>query len=160
MAPTHAILDAARSEHILPVLAELKLDYGSLYDGYSAQSLAAVAPYLVKLPLDGDQIDRLVRCAWGNSWGIFLGCRKETDILRRHLRHFLMILDEQGEQVYFRYYDPRVLRKFLPSCLPDEVQSFFGPIHGFYLEGETSSDLLAFVLDENGLKKLSTQVEL
>jgi hypothetical protein len=50
LAPTHAILDAARSDRILPLLSQQQFDYVSLYDGYSAQSLADYAPYLVRLP--------------------------------------------------------------------------------------------------------------
>jgi hypothetical protein len=72
---------------------------------------------------------------------------------------FLDDLDEQGQQAYFRYYDPRVLRRFLPSFLAEEAGGFFGPIQRFYLEGDTASDLLVLALDQGELKKLSTKVQ-
>jgi hypothetical protein len=28
----------------------------------------------------------------------------------------------------FRYYDPRVLRVYLPSCRPSELETVFGPV--------------------------------
>jgi hypothetical protein len=159
LAPTHALVDAARCDRILPLLSRQQFDYVSLYDGYSAQSLAAYAPYLVTLPKKEDHLRQLLKAGWGDSWGIYLFCTEPVDILRRHLRHFLMILDEQGQQVYFRYYDPRVLRRFLPSCQLEETHRFFGPIQRFYLEGDTACDLLVFTVDQSGLKKLSTRVQ-
>jgi hypothetical protein len=34
----------------------------------------------------------------------------------------------------FRYYDPRVLRSYLPTCTPEELAQVFGPIHSFVME--------------------------
>lgn len=158
LAPTHAILDAARSEQIIPLLSQWQFDYVSLYEGYSAQSLAAYAPYLVTLANKGEHLRQLLQAGWGDSWGIYLSSTEPTDIVRRHLRHFLMILDEQEQEVYFRFYDPRVLRRFLPSCATEEVSSFFGPIRRFYLEGDTACDLVVFVLEQGELKQLSMRV--
>ena len=45
-----------------------------------------------------------------------------------------MVQDEGGQEYFFRYYDPRVLRKYLPTCTPEEVRSFFGPVRSFIAE--------------------------
>ena len=44
--------------------------------------------------------------------------------------------DAKGKDMYFRLYDPRVLRVFLPTCTPDELTDFFGPIGTFLIESD------------------------
>ncbi len=43
--------------------------------------------------------------------------------------------DESGKKLFFRYYDPRILRAYLPSCTSTELAEFFGPVGRFLLEG-------------------------
>ena len=64
--------------------------------------------------------------------------------MRRHLRHFLEVQLPDGKQVYFRFYDPRVLRVFLPTCTADEINQFFGPIKQYLMEDEKPDKLLQF----------------
>jgi hypothetical protein len=40
------------------------------------------------------------------------------------------------QRVYFRFYDPRVLRDFLPTCNMRQAPEMFGGIGSFWLEGE------------------------
>ena len=49
-----------------------------------------------------------------------------------HFRRLLKVQTESGERLYFRYYDPRVLRAFLPSCSEEQVESVFGEVQAFY----------------------------
>lgn len=57
------------------------------------------------------------------------------ETLRRHFRRLLHVRSEDGEKLYFRYYDPRVLRLYLPSCTSVELKEVFGPVGRFVLEG-------------------------
>ena len=52
----------------------------------------------------------------------------------------------------FRYYDPRVLRKFLPTCTPEQIAAFFGPADSVLIENEDGTELLRFRLVNEGLK--------
>jgi hypothetical protein len=47
-------------------------------------------------------------------------------------------------KLLFRYYDPRVLRVFLPTCDPAQLWQIFGPIQRFDMEGADSSQFLRF----------------
>ena len=114
--PLYAILDAARDIKILALLMQAKEEYQSLYEGVEGAKLAQVAPYLVKLGKDSPLLGSLLLEGWGNSWGVYLTCAGEFQEVRRHLRHFLEVQLPDGKQVYFRFYDPRVLRVFLPTC--------------------------------------------
>jgi hypothetical protein len=152
--PLLAILDAARDPLVLAWLIQSDHQYQSLYEGPKGEALAAVAPYLVELPLDSPFLPSLVEKGWGHSWGVYLTCDRAFSDVRRHLRRFLMVKTDEGKEVYFRFYDPRVLRVFLPTCLPDQAEDFFGVIDSFYLEGETPTQLLRFAAEAKGAKEL------
>lgn len=146
-----AILDGARDERIWIAVDGTRLPKDCLYSGDLPWQMQMTAPYLVQL----DREDRFTRYilanGWGNSWGSFL--RTETGIkqLRRHLRQFLRVRDEAGRRLIFRYYDPRVLRVYLPTCTPSELETFFGPIHSFAMEGENPEQILDFRYGKNRL---------
>ena len=101
----------------------------------SSARLQQTAPYLIQLDREDRFTRYLIETGWGASWGSFV--RTETGIkqLRRHLKEFLRVRDEAGKRLIFRYYDPRVLRVYLPTCRPAELDTFFGPINAFITEG-------------------------
>ncbi|WP_437760722.1 DUF4123 domain-containing protein [Sorangium sp. So ce1389] len=139
-APLYAVLDAARSPRILVLLRESVAPYRSLYEGLEGELLADVAPHLVRLSVDdgdGGLLERLVDEGWGKRWGIFLACPLPFREVRRHLRRFLMVEeDETGDRLYFRFYDPGVLRAFVPTCTPLQKGDLFGDIREMYMESE------------------------
>jgi hypothetical protein len=148
--PLYALLDASREPSVLKVILESKEEYQSLYEGPQGAQLAHFAPYLVRIPQKSPLLDTLVQQAWSKSWGVFLTCDKPLKDLRTHCRHFLTVKLPDGSQVYFRYYDPRVLRLFLPTCLPEEINQFFGPIKQFLLEAEDPQLALHFTRGPKG----------
>lgn len=139
-----AILDGARDERIYGAVDGTRLPKDCLYSGDLPWQMQMTAPYLVQLDREDRFTRRVLADGWGNSWGTFL--RTETGIkqLRRHLRQFLRVRDERGHRLIFRYYDPRVLRVYLPTCTPGELETFFGPIHSFVMEGESPEEILEF----------------
>lgn len=142
--PLYAVLDAARDDRVLASLIGADTRFQSLYEGWQAQSLADVAPYLVALPLDGAYLDRLLEQGFGRAWGVFLASDLPFDEVRRHLRQHLRVTDEDGRHLLFRWYDPRVLRAYLPTCTPFEAQVFFGPIEQMFCEGPHGGDWRSF----------------
>lgn len=134
--PLYALLDAARDPGVLAALRSSGEVYYSLYDGAEGESLDPVAPYLVQLHAQSPLTHTLVRDHWGRSWGVFLWALADFKAVRRQLRRFLMVQDAQGKDMYFRFYDPRVLRVFLPTCTPQEAVDFFGPINAFLIESD------------------------
>jgi hypothetical protein len=55
-----------------------------------------------------------------------------------------------GKRVYSRFYDPRVLRVYLPTCTPIEISQFFGQLSRFATENEKPETLLEFVRRRTG----------
>ena len=64
--------------------------------------------------------------------------------------------DPQGRTLLFRYYDPRVLRTYLPTCRADELEQIFGPIDALVAEAAGGEAALRYTFD--GVK-LHTRVQ-
>jgi hypothetical protein len=107
--------------------------------------LRRVAPYLIELDPEDSYTGRILELAWGNAWGIFMATGPDAR-LRHHLKTLLRVRNEQGKYLLFRYYDPRVLRQYLPTCRHDELKTVFGPIRQFMVEAENPEEMLEFSL--------------
>ncbi len=142
--PIYALLDSARDPRILPLLRLSDCEFKILYSGTMAESLSDYAPYLVSLPPGTPLLAQLLDEGWGQSWGYFLVCNDDFSAIRRHFRRLLAVRMPNGKQVLFRFYDPRVLRVFLPTAISDEIKQFFGAISAFYLEAENPKALLTY----------------
>ena len=146
--PLYAVLDASRGDRVLTLLRESVEESRSLYEGLAGDALADVAPHLVELPKDSRLLESIVREGWHRRWAIFLTSERPFKQVRRHLRRFLMVKEEYVvEPMYFRFYDPVVLRVFLPTCSLRQRQEFFGDISSFLVEGERG-EVLRFGPDE------------
>lgn len=140
-----AVLDPTRGKRVLTLLRESVEEQRSLYEGARGDALAEVAPHLVKLPRDSRLLVSLVQEGWQRRWGIFLTSNRPFKEVRRHLRRFLMVQEEDtGEELYFRFYDPVALAAFLPTCSPAQREEFHGEIEAFLAESELGS-VLRFV---------------
>jgi hypothetical protein len=133
-----AILDGASIPNLLPNLADFEPEYVCLYRGEIAPDIAEVAPYLVMLERDTQFIEWIIDNGWGKHWGIFGASPVGLATLRRHFRKFLTIYNPAGKSMFFRYYDPRVLQIYLPTCNEKELQDLFGPAIFFFLEKDIS----------------------
>ena len=148
----YAILDAAREASIPGKLQQLGVEFVSLYRGEPEETLAAVAPYLVKLDQQARALEWLLNEGGGKSWGIFLISAASLEDLRRHFRHFLLVRDPEGKELYFRFYDPRVLRIYLPTCTAFEAKRFLGPVTNYEVESEDGQGVLDF--SKRGARKI------
>ena len=146
-----AIFDCARDPSIYAALLESRLEFRCLYSGRLPRLLEVNAPHLVEL-LPGHRLT--ARCldeGWGQSWGVFVKIDDPSN-LRHHLRKFLKVRDEQGRSLIFRYYDPRVLRTYLPTCTDSELRELFGPIKAWLAESGDQESLLEFGFDGRALR--------
>jgi pSer/pThr/pTyr-binding forkhead associated (FHA) protein len=135
-APLFAVLDAARTLRVIEVLRESVEEHRSLYEGVKGEALAMQAPYLVRLPAESRLLEQLVLEGWSRRWGIYLTCQRPFDEVRTQLRRSLMVTNDQtGERMYFRFYDPRMLRLFLPTCGVRQKEQLFGEIEAFLVAG-------------------------
>lgn len=157
----YMLVDTARDLRIYVRLTELgeAVRARSLYQGDIGESLAHVSPYLLSLREDQPESQWFAEAGFGQSWGLFATSATGFDELRRHLRKFNIVYRENGTPLVFRYYDPRVLRHFLPTCTPDELRRFFGPIESFLTETEEADSLLRFTLRSGELMQTRLTVQ-
>ena len=156
----YAVLDGASVPELPQLLWEHEPENICLYRGELEPDMAAVAPYLVKLEYDHPFSKLVCEQGWGKHWGIFATTPAEVNIrdMRKHFRRFLMVYSPEDKLIYFRYYDPRVLRVYLPTCNTKEINYVFGPINAYLLEDENPSTLLRLLHD--GEKVRAEKVQL
>jgi len=152
-ARTFAVLDGASVPDLPLKLYETQPHSVCLYRGEIAPDIAEVAPYLVEL-FPGDAFTQwlLTEGAGGKHFGIFARSPFSLTEVRKHFRKFLTVYDEAGNPMLFRYYDPRVLVKFLPTCDAENLNSIFGRVTGFVAENGANE----FLRFENQNGKLNS----
>ena len=140
-----AVLDGASVPDLLDKLyGTQRPEFECLYAGEIKPDLAEVAPYLVRLESKSEFTEWVIKEGWGKHWGVFVVAPADFLAMRHHLRRFLLVHGSDGKSFYFRYYDPRVLRTYQPSCNSGELTEFFGPVKTWVLEGEDPAALLRF----------------
>jgi hypothetical protein len=154
-----AVLDGARDKRVFSAVVATYTDNCCLYGGDLPSDLKLAAPYLVALDPEDRTTHYILRRAWGNNWGIFLRSTASMETLRRHLKKFLVVRDHKGRRLLFRYYDPRVLRVYLPTCWPAELEMVFGPVKAYVVEGADSGRAIQYRLSDTGLVEKAVNLE-
>jgi hypothetical protein len=142
-----AVVDGARDPEVHARVLSCGLRYACLYAGAIPDALAQVAPYVVRLRRGHYFTRELLEAGWGRGWGVFACAAAELETVRRHLRRFLRVQLEDGRRVVFRFYDPRVLRVYLPTCTAAELGTFLGPLSRYVLEDADPAHALSFSHD-------------
>ena len=139
----YAILDACDTPAVLDKVKKLGAARAvSLYQGHAEEALEGIAPYLVSV--DPELFDWIAETLWSDPWGIFARSKGDSETLRKHFRKFLLVESPEDEEWYFRYYDPRVLDTYLPTCTEDELTDFFGPVTMFAITDPESYGVKGF----------------
>ena len=152
------IVDSARDRKLArSAWFRYHLPTWTLFDSNVSPQMADVAPYLVafqhhlKYPYPGSGYLDLWNQRIGNSASILLFSDAHPRTLWEHLNGLFTVVDEEGNMFFFRYYDPRVLREFLPTCTKKQTLDFFGPINCIMVESETPNSILEYTCGLDGL---------
>lgn len=130
----YGLVDAAQDERLASAICS-GLNYRCLFSGNICPDLAAAAPYLVRFSRSSPLLRWILEEGWGRNFGIFAWSRTSFELLVRHFREILRVEDEHGRALFFRYYDPRVFRTFMPLCSAPQREAMFGPVDRFFVEG-------------------------
>ncbi len=155
----YAALDGASVPDLPIKLHEMRPRHVCLYRGELEPDLAWVAPYLVQLMPETAFTDWLLTEGWGKHWGIFAHSMMKMPEMRKHFRSLLTVHDEKGSPMLFRFYDPRVLSWFLPTCKSDELEKVFGKTTKYFTENEETNNLSVFRLENGQLQKSEVELE-
>lgn len=135
-ARVYAVLDGAAIPELLEKFQEYQIEPVCLYRGDLIPALAKAAPYQVLLERESAFTHWLFQQGWGRHWGIFAVGGGDWRAMREHLCALTVAYSPGQQPLYFRYYDPRVLRVYLPTCDTDELWALFGPITRLLCEDE------------------------
>ena len=138
----YAIVDGASDIELAMTARLLGRRLFTLFEGDMAIHVAHAGPILI--PLEAEPLAFLEKWveALGKNAGVLLQTSAELPALFAQLRHIFVVKDEEGQEYFLRFYDPRVLRGFLPTCTPDERAEFFGPVTRWIVENETGDAYL------------------
>lgn len=147
LAPGESLYGVVDGAQDLELAYEAKCLYGqeivTLFEGGMAPALADVAPYVVPVDPNTGYLENWAS-RWGKNAGVLLTTSAGRDELCRHLRAIFVVQDDKGQQYFFRFYDPRVLRVFPSTCTVKEALEFFGPIRFFLCEAVSPEGLLRY----------------
>lgn len=149
----YTIIDGASAKGLLNALSLNNAEYYCLFSGKLHPELAETAPYLVKLEQRSPLTDWLIG-NWGKHFGIFAFAPTDCEFtaLHKHFRSLITVAGPYDEPFCFRYYDPRVLRKLLPTFNAGEIQEFFGPVNTYVLEGKQQDSVMQYWAGSNGVE--------
>lgn len=119
--PHFVVADAARDEAILAFVRALGEKATCLYSGDARIRLANYAPYLFRIEMDCMVTRQFLADGWGQSWYILISSQSPLEDIAWQLRKALVVRTDEGKDFYFRFYDPRVLRSYLPMCSQDDA---------------------------------------
>lgn len=129
-----ALVDPARDPRIGARLLEPGVRARCLYGDDVPPVLAAVSPHLVPIAPDSQFGAWLASAGRTRAWSVLVQSEVGRDDLAIHFASLIRALDPDGVSLLFRFYDPRVLRVYLPTCTPDELEQVFGPAQAFLIE--------------------------
>lgn len=129
------VLDAARDPRIVPLLRGAVDEHRCLYEGVSRETLADVAPYLVRFGAGSALLGDVLQEGFGRSWGVFLTSALGIRDVAAGLRGLVWVdTDASPGRALFRFYDPRVLRDVLPACDAGQLREIFRAAEAFLIE--------------------------
>jgi hypothetical protein len=140
----YGIVDSAKNEDVFRHLIIGGVRYKSLFEGTMDEQSYGVSGFLVECKKESPLFKWMTTEAWGDSCCIFFTSKASFDDLFKHFQKFNRVYLEGDEVVLFRYYDPRVLRTYLPTCNRGEVEMFFGEVMAFIAENKNPELLTRF----------------
>jgi len=145
------VLDGASVPELPMQLYKMEAANHCLFKGKLEPDMLYAAPYLVYLRRNDKFTEWVFNEGFGKHWGIFVQSSSSAIEMRSHFRSLVKVYDEQAKSMIFRFYDPRVLTRFLPTCNQAQLKSFFGAVESFY--AEEGENLSRFQLDNGSLKR-------
>ncbi|MCD6303566.1 MAG: DUF4123 domain-containing protein [Planctomycetes bacterium] len=140
----YAVLDGASVPKLPQKLWQEGPEHFCLFPGDLEPDMREVAPYVVALEPQDGFTRWLLQEGWGNHWGVFAASPADLRTMRGHFRSLIDVMDEDGRAMIFRFYDPRVLAVFLPTCRPDELAGMFAHVTCYTMEADDPAEALEF----------------
>jgi hypothetical protein len=140
-----AVYDGARdAPRLFERLEQSGLPMACLIGGPLTSPLREAAPWCVQIDPSSLAARTIFRDYWGRAASIFVGASPEIGVVAvsRQLKQLLRVQLPSGSRAMFRFYDPRVLRVFLPTCDQEQWRVVMGSHESLWCESADGSGLL------------------
>jgi len=127
----YAIIDGAACPELRFKLYDFEPKSACLWSGALEPDLQEVAPYMVMLDKELPFTDWLLEKGWGNHWNIFVTSHLDFKALRKQIRKLLLVKSPEGNNLLFRFYDPRVMEVVLPTFVEEQLLDLFEGLYKF-----------------------------
>lgn len=145
--PVIALLDAASLPGLPERIESRQVEALSLFMGAKAEELRDVAPYLVRLDLNGvfmrDFLNngQLPWAMWSKRPGLLLLSNLDLKALQKHFRRFLRV-QADGNTFFFRFWEPAsAIAYFNASAASNDRARWFFPREGGQIDALLVPDL-------------------
>lgn len=147
---SYLLLDGAQIDNLLRQIYQLYEfpECHVLYLGTRYQPLSDVGPVLTRL-IPNSRLEQHFFEHWQHTAGIWLESDASEPELVEHLRSLVHAGLRSGVTVLLRYYDPRILRRWLPELPSDQRDRVMGPILSIRLPAFNVGDCALEILRGN-----------
>lgn len=134
-AHSFAIIDGAKITYLPELLAANALPHASLLPRAEIDINGAAGPWLVDLNKTSDLLRALFTADapmtgyWEKNAALFIRTTASFAATRDHFAQLVKMPDEAGKQIYFRFWDPKIARDYLPQTenWPARARSLLAP---------------------------------
>lgn len=130
----YVLLDPSRDSSMLTVARAMAEESACLFLGDARREFEDDAPWLFRCDPSGELARFLVQKGFGERWGLFVRSEKQFADLFSHFRKFIKIIDADGDQLFWRFYDPAVIVSQIPFLTGEQRIFFFQGIDWIGIE--------------------------
>jgi hypothetical protein len=122
------MLDGAQIQNLHVMLRELNIPHVPLFRESPQENILHVTPFIARFSPSEILLNWMAMSPAVLETALLCTSIAPLEETHAHLRRFLLVRDDTGRQMYFRFWDPRVIEPFLKSATPEERRWFCGPI--------------------------------
>jgi hypothetical protein len=150
----YAVLDGAVVKQLPDYFEDRDAPFACLFPGETDPLVLTRAPWLVRAEPGGEIMAWILQEGWARNWGMFTIVPRDTpfDAVLDHFRKFLQVRLPDERLVFFRFYDPRVQRLFLPSCDAAQAAEVFALPIAWICESDGGDALLVHTATGGAVK--------
>lgn len=127
----YAVIDGAACPDLRFKIYDWEPQSVCLWSGELEPDMQEVAPYMVLLDRDSTFTDWLIAQGWNNNWNIFVNSELDFKAFKKQIRKLLLVKSPEGQNMVFRFYDPRVFKVFKENWSKKQIETLFLSINSF-----------------------------
>ena len=155
-AQLYAIVDAGIYRTFIDLLDIEAPMYRILFKDLFVREYENVAPYLIVLEKGDAFTERIVSEGYGKTWLSFVISGLDIDPLAEALKGYINPYSQKhAQEIIFRFYDPRNMRRYVEMLTPEEFDLFSSDIEGFLLCIDTNEPSVLQCFESKQQKTIS-----